>query len=153
MATAVGRAEQAARLFEASAALRERHGAGLWPRERERLDRAIAPARARLSETDFAAAWAAGRALALDQAIAEAMAVADTVTASAPDTNPAADGLTPRELEVLRLLAAGRSDREIAAALFISRKTVGVHVSHILAKLDVPSRGAAVAHAHRHGLL
>ena len=53
---------------------------------------------------------------------------------------------------MLRLLTAGRSDREIAEALFISRKTVSVHVSHLLAKLDVPSRGAAGAYAHRHGL-
>jgi DNA-binding NarL/FixJ family response regulator len=51
---------------------------------------------------------------------------------------------------VLRLLADGRSDREIAAALSISPKTVGLHVSHLLAKLGVPSRAAAVAHIHRH---
>ncbi|WP_289851522.1 ATP-binding protein [Actinoallomurus purpureus] len=58
-------------------------------------------------------------------------------------------GLTPREQEVLRLLAAGRSNREIAEELFISAKTASVHVSNILAKLGVPSRGAAAATAHR----
>jgi DNA-binding CsgD family transcriptional regulator len=62
-----------------------------------------------------------------------------------------AAGLTRREREVLRLLADGRSDREIAAALSISPKTVGLHVSHLMAKLGVPSRAAAVAHVHRHG--
>ena len=90
--------------------------------------------------------------LPLEQAVTEALAVAEAVTATAPDAPSPPAGLTPRELEVLRLLADGRSDREIAAALFISRKTVGVHVSHLLAKLDVPSRGAAAAYAHRHGL-
>ncbi|GAA0368753.1 ATP-binding protein [Actinoallomurus spadix] len=58
-------------------------------------------------------------------------------------------GLTPREQEVLRLLAEGRSNREIAEELFISAKTASVHVSNILAKLNVPTRGAAAAAAHR----
>jgi DNA-binding CsgD family transcriptional regulator len=57
-------------------------------------------------------------------------------------------GLTERELEVLRLVAAGRSNREIAAELFISPKTASVHVSNILGKLGVASRGAAAARAH-----
>ncbi|WP_344951196.1 response regulator transcription factor, partial [Actinomadura miaoliensis] len=61
-------------------------------------------------------------------------------------------GLTPRELEVLRLVAQGRSNREIAEALFISAKTASVHVSNILGKLDVASRGEAAATAHRLGL-
>ncbi|MER7543071.1 AAA family ATPase [Spirillospora sp. NPDC127506] len=58
-------------------------------------------------------------------------------------------GLTPREFEVLRLVAEGRSNREIAEALFISVKTASVHVSNILGKLDVASRGEAAATAHR----
>jgi DNA-binding CsgD family transcriptional regulator len=56
--------------------------------------------------------------------------------------------LTPREHEVLRLVAAGYSNGQIADALFISVKTASVHVSNILAKLDVPSRTAAAAWAH-----
>ncbi len=62
-------------------------------------------------------------------------------------------GLTPRELEVLRLVADGRSNREIAGELFISAKTASVHVSNILAKLGVTSRGEAAAAAHRLGLV
>jgi len=58
-------------------------------------------------------------------------------------------GLTARELEVLRLVAAGRGNREIAAELFISPKTASVHVSNILGKLGVASRGEAAATAHR----
>jgi DNA-binding CsgD family transcriptional regulator len=62
-------------------------------------------------------------------------------------------GLTAREFDVLRLVAAGRSNREIAAELFISAKTASVHVSNILAKLGVASRGEAAATAHRLRLL
>nr|WP_055504843.1 helix-turn-helix transcriptional regulator [Nonomuraea pusilla] len=61
--------------------------------------------------------------------------------------------LTPRELEVLRLVTLGRTNRDIAAELFISAKTVSVHVSNILAKLGVTSRGEAAAAAHRLSLL
>jgi ATP/maltotriose-dependent transcriptional regulator MalT len=62
-------------------------------------------------------------------------------------------GLTPRELEVLRLVATGRSNREIAAALVISEHTVARHVQNIFAKLRVSSRTAASAFAFEHGLL
>lgn len=61
-------------------------------------------------------------------------------------------GLTPRELEVLRLLVIGKSNRQIAEALFISGKTVSVHVTHVLAKLGVHSRLEAAARAHQLGL-
>jgi DNA-binding CsgD family transcriptional regulator len=69
-----------------------------------------------------------------------------------PDSSPTGStpfGLTPRELQVLRLIAAGLSNRQIAAELFISIKTASVHVSNILGKLGVPSRGEAAATAHR----
>ncbi|ROO85021.1 regulatory LuxR family protein [Actinocorallia herbida] len=68
-------------------------------------------------------------------------------------TTSPAHGLTPRELEVLRALATGRSNREIAEALFISAKTVSVHVSNILAKLHAATRTEAVATAHQEGFL
>ncbi|MCO6011154.1 LuxR C-terminal-related transcriptional regulator [Actinoallomurus purpureus] len=57
-------------------------------------------------------------------------------------------GLTAREAEVLELLSSGRTNRQIAETLFISERTVGVHVSRILRKLGVPNRGAA-AHLFR----
>ena len=66
--------------------------------------------------------------------------------------SPAAAGLTPRELEVLRLVSAGRSNSQIAGALFISPKTASVHVSNILAKLGVHTRVEAAAQARRLGL-
>ena len=61
-------------------------------------------------------------------------------------------GLTPRQREVLALVADGRTNRQIAQALFISNKTASVHVSNILAKLGVANRGEAAAVAHRLGL-
>ena len=62
------------------------------------------------------------------------------------------DGLTPRELEVLALVVAGRSNRQIARALVISDRTVARHLSNIFTKIDVGSRTEAAAYAFRHGL-
>lgn len=61
--------------------------------------------------------------------------------------------LTPRELEILALLAEGRNQRDIARALSISPKTVGIHIEHVLGKLDVHSRAEAVAAAYRRNLI
>ena len=63
------------------------------------------------------------------------------------------EGLTQRELEVLRLLASGKTNRGIAQALVISEKTVASHVSHIFTKLGVTSRTAATAYAYDHDLV
>jgi DNA-binding NarL/FixJ family response regulator len=61
--------------------------------------------------------------------------------------------LTARECEVLRLVAAGRTNREIATTLVISEHTVARHVQNIFAKLDVGSRAAATAYAYEHGVV
>jgi DNA-binding NarL/FixJ family response regulator len=75
-------------------------------------------------------------------------------SAATPASSVEADlGLTRRELEVLRLVALGLTNREVATTLFISEKTAGVHVSNILRKLDLRSRVEASAYAHRLGLL
>jgi DNA-binding NarL/FixJ family response regulator len=68
-------------------------------------------------------------------------------------TTAAVGGLTARELEILRLVAAGKTNREIAAALFISDHTVRRHLQNIFAKLGVPSRAAATAFAFQHNLI
>jgi DNA-binding CsgD family transcriptional regulator len=75
------------------------------------------------------------------------------VSGSAPADELARFGLTEREREVLLLLAAGRSNPEIAQSLFISAKTASVHVSNILAKLGVSGRVEAAAVAHRLGVV
>jgi len=65
----------------------------------------------------------------------------------------AAGGLTAREVQVLRLVAAGKTNRSIAADLFLSEKTVARHVSNIFTKLGLSSRAAATAYAYQHGLV
>jgi DNA-binding NarL/FixJ family response regulator len=150
-----GQPERAARLYGAAEALREAIGIPLPPYHRPEYEREVAVTREALGEDRFAAAYAAGRALSIDEAVAEALA--GTVPEE-PDpgrttyAEPALAGLSSRELEVLRLLTAGRSNQDIADALYISLPTVKVHITHIFAKLGVDSRLAAATYAHRHGL-
>jgi DNA-binding CsgD family transcriptional regulator/tetratricopeptide (TPR) repeat protein len=109
----------------------------------------------------LAEAWHLAGSLPAQQLQHEIEALAARARITLPSSQrPAADkpepgtglGLTARELEVLKLLAAGRTNRQIGAQLFISPRTVGVHVSHILAKLGLASRGEAAAAAHALGL-
>jgi len=74
------------------------------------------------------------------------------VQAPPPAATPATDALTDRELEVLRLVAAGTTNRETARTLFISEATVKTHLLHTYAKLGVRDRAAAVAEAYKRGL-
>jgi ATP/maltotriose-dependent transcriptional regulator MalT len=79
--------------------------------------------------------------------------IADLMRRAGSDGDADDPGLTSRELEVLRLVAAGQSNREIAAALVISPKTASVHVSNILGKLGAATRTEAAVKAHELGLL
>ncbi|HET8950295.1 MAG TPA: AAA family ATPase [Solirubrobacteraceae bacterium] len=85
-------------------------------------------------------------------AVGEAEPAASEAASEAPESPAEQLGLTRRELEVLLLVAAGRTNREIGAELFMSDKTASVHVSRILAKLGVGGRVEAAAVAHRLGL-
>jgi DNA-binding NarL/FixJ family response regulator len=79
------------------------------------------------------------------------LAQVDALT-SHPETREAPGGLTPRELDVLRLIAAGQTNKEIGATLVISEHTVARHVQNMLAKLGCSARAALAAFAVEHGL-
>lgn len=148
--TAQGEPARAARLYAAAAAIREQLGASVEGWERPAYERGVAAVRAALSPETFAAAWAAGEDLSPTEVVAETLADASPAQELLPHSP--LDGLTPREIEVLRFLVAGKSDREIAAALSISPRTVGGHVTNLLAKLGAESRTSAAALAVRNGL-
>jgi DNA-binding CsgD family transcriptional regulator len=160
-AAVAGRAARAARLFGAAEAARRVGGGVLEPTDRAAYTRHLAAAQAGLAAARFAAAWEAGRAMALEEAIAEALA--DPPAGAEPATGPSgagaararggAAGLTAREAEVLRLLAGGRSNRGIAADLVLSVRTVERHIANIYAKAGVHNRAEATGYAARHGLV
>ncbi len=161
LAVAAQRPATAARLFGAAVAQRESIGNPFKLPERAVYDRAIDAARTALPDDDFAGAWDVGRARSLAEAAADAFAALDEIGSRAMADEPSrpalvapdsAAGLTARERDVLRLLAAGKSNREISEALFISERTARTHVGNILGKLGLHSRGAAASYAFRHGL-
>ena len=143
----------AARLYGAVAALREAIGAPLAPTERAVQEAAVAGIRAGLASGAFAAAWEEGRALSLDQIVAEVATLDGEANATVGNRASVPDLLTPREREVLRHLVQGWSDKEIAAALGIGRRTVSTHVAAVRNKLGASSRSAAAAIAARDRLI
>ena len=139
-----------------------------WQAGYARWRQAEAPLARGAPRADAAAALARARPLAAGLGARPLVAEIDSLSRRArlelglPPDGPAPDGaaeqpttatdelgLTPREREVLALLADGRTNRQVAEALFISDKTASVHVSNILAKLGVANRGEAAAVAHR----
>ena len=141
----VGDPAGAARLFGAAESFLQQSGALLDPDDLPEHDRNIASVRAALGDERFDAAWAEGQAMALDEAAAYACGAADAALLPAPGIElarapDAADGLTRREREVANLIADGLSNREIAAALVVTERTVEGHVSNILGKLGFHSR-------------
>ncbi|MVO85378.1 LuxR family transcriptional regulator [Streptomyces sp. p1417] len=95
---------------------------------------------------------APGPARAVVTLLTETLAAA--LAAAVPAAHPRRPGgLSPREVEVLAELTAGRTNREIAERLYITPRTVGTHIEHILAKLDVPNRAAAAARAAAWGVV
>jgi DNA-binding CsgD family transcriptional regulator len=136
----------------AAATMRDRVGHSRDREETPAYQRTVAIARKLLGDAAFDAAWEAGRLLSREDVLAEANMLVVAV-ADGQATRPVTPhGLSRRELEVLRLLVDGKTDAEIAAALFVSRRTASTHVRHIYDKLGVASRSAA-AYAVRHGLV
>jgi predicted ATPase/DNA-binding CsgD family transcriptional regulator len=144
----------AAELLGAAEALRDALQTPVPPAERPDYDRAVDALRERLVPAMFERHWDTGRARGLERSIQTATeAIARLSSPDAPPWRHAlADLLTEREQAVLALLREGHTNREIAAELYISPSTAGVHVSNILRKLGVRSRVQAATLAAQLGL-
>jgi predicted ATPase/class 3 adenylate cyclase/DNA-binding CsgD family transcriptional regulator len=150
----------AARLWGAAEALRYTMGTPIAPAYRADYDRSVAAARDQLGEQVFTTAWAEGRNITPEQALAAQGPVtlsqpfpAATSTPQAKSLIPSPGGLSARELDVLRLLATGLTDAQIAEQLVLSLHTIHAHLRTIYSKLGVTSRSAATRYAFEHQLV
>jgi predicted ATPase/class 3 adenylate cyclase/DNA-binding CsgD family transcriptional regulator/Tfp pilus assembly protein PilF len=164
LAAAYGHHAEAVRLAGAATSLRERVGA---PRSRTgqlKLDEVLGPARNALSGEVAEAAWQAGLALGMDEAVAAALALTEpglppdphaamANDAAAAKADLAATVLTRREQEVAALIGRGLTNRQISEALVITEGTAANHVNHILDKLAFSSRAQIAVWAVERGLL
>jgi predicted ATPase/DNA-binding CsgD family transcriptional regulator len=152
LASLIGEAQSTARLSGAAATAA--HGRPRALPEAVAYKRAAAAARQRIGDHAYEEAWEAGQRMRPEEARVEVERVLTLAKGSGSRTTSDRNSsqLTPRERQVLQLLVEGRSNPEIAAALFVSPRTAETHVTHILAKLDVTSRAEAAAHAVRVGL-
>ena len=140
-----------ARLLAASAAISGQPATDVWPATQTEYDRYLALARAGLSEAAFQEEEAIGSAMSLEQAIEYALHL--PLKPGSPSTVRSEPGdLTEREREVAVLIAAGRSNGEIAAELVLSKRTVEKHISSIFSKLELTHRGQIVQWAIEHRL-
>ena len=147
--------------LSASKTLREAIGTPLPPVFQTTHEFSVASVRTQLGEQDFEAAWAEGRSMTAGQILAAQRGVTMPSTAlvgsyivppaSKTQTDP--EGLTTREVEVLRLVAQGLTDEQVAHQLVISRHTVNSHLKAIYGKLGISSRSAATRYALQHHLL
>jgi predicted ATPase/class 3 adenylate cyclase/DNA-binding CsgD family transcriptional regulator len=154
-----GQPEQATRLFGAAEPwLNSR--VQMDPANRADYERTVERARAQLGEKAFAAAWADGRSMTPKQALAaQGPVTRPPTTPAGPSPAPHApkaptspDGLTTREVEVLRLVAQGLTDAQVAEQLVMSPHTVNSHLKTIYSKIGVSSRHAATRYASEHHL-
>ena len=159
IAALTGRPEHAARLLGAADGLRESLGVSIQPLGIARHERTIAAIRAQLTPEPFEAAWAAGKSLRFEDSVAEGSSFAAELMrpADEPENSVSEDradhyGLSPRELDILRLVTANRSTAEIAEELFISPRTVTTHLTSIYNKLGFNTRVAAARFAMEHDL-
>ncbi len=147
--------ERAARLFGASETLLEAVGAPLYAQVQDRtsVESAVEVLRSRLGEEAFEAAWAEGRAMSSEEAVAYALERSETPQKepTSPTSYPA--GLSAREVEVLRLVAKGMTNSEVARELFVSSRTINWHLGSIYRKLGFNSRAEATRFAFEHNLL
>jgi predicted ATPase/DNA-binding CsgD family transcriptional regulator len=161
-AGAKGEVERAARLFGAAQALREATGFPLEPAMHALAEPYLVGAHSQLEERAWTEAWEEGRTMSMEAAFEYALSEEEpsTITPSAAPTeqpstpvpeHPA--GLTPREVEVLGLVAEGLTNPQVAQELFLSPRTVQRHLNSVYRKLGVSSRTAATRLALEHDLL
>jgi predicted ATPase/DNA-binding CsgD family transcriptional regulator len=151
----------AARLWGAAEALREVLGTPLIPAYRADYEQAVVAACIHLGKQAFAVAWAEGRTMTPAQALAihgpAIMPMPDPTEQPSPAPAKSAptypNDLTAREVEVLRLVAQGLTDAQIAEQLVISPRTVNNHLTSIYGKIQVASRAAATRYAIEHKLV
>jgi non-specific serine/threonine protein kinase len=167
IAMTLGLAEQAARLAGAAERYRSDSGMRRAPVDHRDFVPALDAARSVLGERAFQAAFERGRGRSLDGALQRARTLARTIATRGASRSASVhrhsgrrdgrraqvDHLTRREVDVLRLIAAGRVNQTIAADLGISLNTVERHINHIFAKAGVSNRVAAVNYARQHGLV
>ncbi len=148
-------AEDGARLLGTSLAILDQIGITITDKSQDDVDRAGFLLRDRLGSATYERALQEGRQLGIPAAIALAERVIAAPATPAPQAvSPQPDDdLTPREREVLGLLASGKSNAEIADELFISQRTVTTHLTRLYAKLEVASRTAAISAAIRMGIV
>ncbi|EFH82142.1 transcriptional regulator, LuxR family [Ktedonobacter racemifer DSM 44963] len=153
---AQGQPEQAARLWGAAATLRSAMSAPIPHIELAYYQLALAQAQTQLGETRFQAAWLEGQHMTPEQVFTQEKqpAVDTPVSQAQPTTSTLThlDDLTEREVEVLRSLATGLTNAQIAEQLVISPRTVQAHLSSIYNKIGVSSRSAATRYALEHHL-
>jgi non-specific serine/threonine protein kinase len=146
LAAEAGDAERAVNLLGSADAIWAAIDVPLLARFRERHDQVLGDAHTTLGEGRFAAAWEGGRQLPVSATVGLVAALDAQRQVDTPD------GLTPRETDVLALVATGLTDAEVAEQLVVSLRTVHAHLRSIYRKLDVHTRSAATRYALEHGL-
>lgn len=148
----LGQLDRAAQILGAGQALRERIGSPVEAFLYSQLERDTTTLRATLGADAFATNWDAGYAMPLSDAVALALQPLPPTSADSSQQPSYPNGLTAREVDVLRLVAQGLTDAEVAEQLFLARRTINTHLTSIYTKLNVSSRAAATRFAVENGL-
>ena len=154
LAYAEDASERALRLYASAALLADRHGIVVHAQDEPVRQHNLAELRKLFGQKRFEELWAEQLAVPIEQVIDSVLAEVEgqqPKPADQPIVRP--DGLSPREVEVLGLLATGRINREIATELFISVRTVERHIANIYGKIEARSRAEATAYAFRNDLV